>query len=264
MSYGSLLFAGICWFCALIFGVMALWAFKRRTPMHFWSGSTVHPDEITDIPAYNRANGMMWAVYAACMALAGIVALFSIAAGTVLLLTACLPGIVVLIIVYKRIYHKYKRESYISEKHRIPSKTAKVLIIGTVIVSCLIFIAVGLLFYYGEKDPEIVIVDNRIQNSSLYGRNIHLTDISGVSLLQESMNDIGGVGTRTNGFSGFGQARKGWFQSDELGSMLLFVQADTAPTIRLERRNQAYTIYISFRDSAETERLYRELRNAMR
>ena len=120
MTFGSLLFACICWFCALIFGTIALWAFKRNTPMHFWSGSTVHAEEITDIPAYNRANGMMWAAYAACMILSGIVALFSITAGTVLLLIVCLPGTVVLIIVYKRIYRKYMRESYTREKHRTP------------------------------------------------------------------------------------------------------------------------------------------------
>ena len=109
MYSGNLSFAVICWLCALLFGLIALWAFKRRTPMHFWSGSTVEPEEITDIPAYNRANGIMWAVYAASMALAGMAGLFSAIAGTVLLVAICVPGAAVLFIVYRRIYKKYGR-----------------------------------------------------------------------------------------------------------------------------------------------------------
>ncbi len=52
-----------CWFCSLIFGVIALWAFKRKDPMNFWSGITVRPEEIDDIPSYNRVNSLMWATY---------------------------------------------------------------------------------------------------------------------------------------------------------------------------------------------------------
>ena len=77
--------------------------------MHFWAGSTVEPDNITDIPAYNRANGIMWAVYAAVMVLSGLLGLFSITAGATVLVLACVPGVIILFIAYKRIYNKYKR-----------------------------------------------------------------------------------------------------------------------------------------------------------
>ena len=108
--YENIVFAAICCGCALIFGLIALWAFVRRDPMHFWAGSTVKPEEIADIPAYNRANGIMWTVYAVAMLLSGLAALFSIIAGVVLLLIVCLPGIVGLFIGYKRIYEKYKNK----------------------------------------------------------------------------------------------------------------------------------------------------------
>lgn len=111
MWFANRILAALCWLCSLIFGIIALWAFKRKDPMHFWSGSTVRPEEISDIPSYNRANGLMWAIYTVCMAAAGIVSLFSIKAGAVLLGVICVPGVVILIIVYNRIYNKYKSTS---------------------------------------------------------------------------------------------------------------------------------------------------------
>jgi hypothetical protein len=108
MPFVNVFGAGVIWFCALIFGAIALWAFKRRDPMHFWSGSTVRPEEITDIPAYNRANGWLWTLYAVCMAAAGVVLLFHVKGGVVLAGIVCFLGIPVLIVVYKRIYNKYR------------------------------------------------------------------------------------------------------------------------------------------------------------
>lgn len=95
MSDANILFAVICWMCSLIFWGIAIWAFKRKDPMHFWSGSTVRPEEIRDIPAYNRANGIMWSIYAACLLMAGLVSLFSIKTGSILLFIIFLPGIAV-------------------------------------------------------------------------------------------------------------------------------------------------------------------------
>lgn len=34
MTLGHIIGAATCWFCALIFGGIALWAFKRKDPMH--------------------------------------------------------------------------------------------------------------------------------------------------------------------------------------------------------------------------------------
>ena len=98
----------VCSFCSLVFGLIALWSFKRKDPMHFWSGITVKPEEIADIPAYNRANGMMWALYALAIFLSGVLTLFSESAGAILLMVILLPGLGVLIFVYYRIYNKYK------------------------------------------------------------------------------------------------------------------------------------------------------------
>ena len=47
----------------LVFVGMGIYSFKRKTPMYFWAGTTVKSEEISDIKAYNRANGIMWVSY---------------------------------------------------------------------------------------------------------------------------------------------------------------------------------------------------------
>ena len=113
MNFTNILFAGIVWFCSLIFGIVALWAFKRRDPMHFWSGSEIKPEEITDIPAYNRANGFMWTIYTVCMVVTGTISLFNIWIGVGLVGIICVPGSIGLIFAYKQIYNKYKRKNIV-------------------------------------------------------------------------------------------------------------------------------------------------------
>lgn len=111
------LISAICiWICSAIFGGVALWAFKRKSPMHFWSGSTVKKEEISDIPAYNRANGWMWTVYALCMFLTGIMSLFYLKTSAILLVVLSFPGLILLIFVYYYIYKKYSNNSSSSQK----------------------------------------------------------------------------------------------------------------------------------------------------
>ena len=43
---------------SLLFTGISIYACRRKKPMWFWSGSTVKESEITDIAAYNRANGI--------------------------------------------------------------------------------------------------------------------------------------------------------------------------------------------------------------
>lgn len=123
MSSANITFAAICWLCSLIFGLIAFWAFKRKDPMHFWSGSTVMHEEISDIPAYNRANGLMWVAYALSLAVVGLLSLFNIKAGSILLVVICFPGLAVLIAVYNKIYKKYKANMIICKTGKSKSKS---------------------------------------------------------------------------------------------------------------------------------------------
>ena len=109
MSFPHVFSPVICWVCSLIFGVVALSGFKSRDPMGFWIGRAVKPDEIADIPAYNRANGLMWTIYAVCIAMTGIISIFNIIAGIILFGLICAPGLFVVYFIYRHIYKKYKR-----------------------------------------------------------------------------------------------------------------------------------------------------------
>ena len=49
---------------AFITGI-GVYAWRRKKPMWFWSGTKVRESEISDVPAYNRANAIMWICYSA-------------------------------------------------------------------------------------------------------------------------------------------------------------------------------------------------------
>jgi len=257
MSFSNIFFAAICWLCSLSFGVIAIWAFKRKDPMHFWSGSTVRPEEIINIPAYNRANGLMWTIYTVGMVVTGILSLINILISVILLAIICVPGTIILIIVYNRIYNKYRRTSVTCKIDNSTSKTPKAIIIAIIAFLGMVLVLVGTMFYYGSKDPVVNILDNSIQIKAIYGLNIDLSEITDISLIEKSMGEIG-IGTRTDGYGGIGGALKGNFESDNLGETLLFVQSKSSPTIRIERIGKK-DVYISFRNIENTDQLYSEL-----
>jgi len=172
MSFSNIIFAFICWLCSLIFGAIAIWAFKRKDPMHFWSGSTVRPEEITNIPSYNHANGLMWSVYTACMVVTGIVSFFSISIGAILLIVVCVAGLIILVIAYTMIYNKYKNISFTLKKDNSMSKTPKAVKIAITAFVGIVFVLVSIMFYYGSKDPVVTILDNSIQIDAMYGVDI--------------------------------------------------------------------------------------------
>lgn len=93
----------------LTFTIIGIYASKRKEPMWFWSGSTVSPHEIKDIPAYNRANGAMWCIYSIFFWLAGILYFWFPDIGIALMILAFFPGFPVLIWNFYRIKKKYRR-----------------------------------------------------------------------------------------------------------------------------------------------------------
>jgi len=154
-------------------------------------------------------------------------------------------------------------------------KTWRAEYIVVIIAVIVVMINMGVTVYHAEKDPEINIIGNSIQIKSRLGlsgdslSNVDFSGITGISLIEKSMMDIGGTvkrpsGTNLDGYDLFGRALKGRFHSlnHDLGVFLLFVQYRSSPTIWIER---AYgnDIYISFRDGKETEMLYNEIKAAI-
>ena len=44
--------------CSALLTGIGIYAWRRKEPMWFWSGSTVKAEEISDVRAYNKANGI--------------------------------------------------------------------------------------------------------------------------------------------------------------------------------------------------------------
>ena len=125
-------------------------------------------------------------------------------------------------------------------------------ICGVVLLGTVVMMVIG------EFDPVVSIKNDSINISGMYGLNVGFHEITGVTLIEDSMQNISdGQTMRTNGFDGFGQAQKGHFTSPQMGMHIRLVQSRTSPTIRIERR--AFDIYLNFRDSEKTLLLYDDL-----
>ena len=112
--FGIILMTFVNLMCAGVFYSIGTWAQKRKDPAHFYSGTTVDPKTISDIPAYNRENGRLWKLYsipfwlcAAC-AFASIWAEVLMTVSIIILVLACTVGIGWLVWRYQRILKTYK------------------------------------------------------------------------------------------------------------------------------------------------------------
>ena len=95
--------------CGLIFTGIGIYAWRREKPMWFWSGTAVRKEEITDVKAYNRENGIMWICYSLVFWISMLLGIRNISAAGIVLAAGCLGGIPILAVVYGRIYRKYKK-----------------------------------------------------------------------------------------------------------------------------------------------------------
>ena len=122
------------------------------------------------------------------------------------------------------------------------------------VISAVVLVGVGALFIAGEREPRVEINQDSIRIQAMYGLEVDLANIRGITLLELSMREIG-PGRRTNGYNG--GALRGHFTTG-----LLFVRPDSSPTIRIERE-RGPNIYISLRGSEATRVLYSELAAAL-
>ena len=104
---GMIIITACSFLCAAIFYGIGIWASKREDPMHFYSGTTVDPKTVSDIPAYNLENSKMWMIYSVPFWASGVVSFFHMGAAAVIVTVACFPGFLWLIFRYKRICKKY-------------------------------------------------------------------------------------------------------------------------------------------------------------
>lgn len=95
---------------ALLTG-LGIYAWRRKQPMWFWSGSTVKEEEISDIPAYNRANGIMWIVFSLVFWVSTFLGFVSVRAAGLIVIIGCVLCVPGLPIAYGIIYRKYSNKA---------------------------------------------------------------------------------------------------------------------------------------------------------
>ena len=93
--------------CAILFFSIGVYAKRLKKPMWFWSGVEVDASKITDVPKYNKENGIMWQLYSLWYWAMGIAEIWSSAAALTLLILSCTVGIVILVCSYQHICKKY-------------------------------------------------------------------------------------------------------------------------------------------------------------
>ena len=94
--------------CSALLTGIGIYAWNRKKPMWFWSGSSVKETEISDVTAYNHANGIMWVVYSIIYWIATFAGSWNSVTAVSLIIVGCVIGLPLLVVVYKRIYARYK------------------------------------------------------------------------------------------------------------------------------------------------------------
>ena len=113
--FGIIIMILCSWGCAGLFCGIGIWAARQKKPMYFWAGIPVAPDSITDISAYNRANGKMWIQYSIPFWISGgcsIVGMWDgrfFVASTIVLVAGSIAGSVWLILRYQHISKRFTR-----------------------------------------------------------------------------------------------------------------------------------------------------------
>jgi len=106
----KMIFFGIMVFVSMIFTILGICFWRWKTPVGFWTGQEVKEDEITDVKAYNKENGIMWLGFSGLFWIAAFAGLFGGGMmGGICLFIAMGIGIPMLPFSYNRIYRKYSR-----------------------------------------------------------------------------------------------------------------------------------------------------------
>lgn len=101
-------------FCSGIFFMVGIYAWRKKEPMWFFSGSEeeIKAEHFHDIEEYNHKNGMMWGIYAISSVIPylfyrfHLISIQGFAFSTIIIYSI---GIVIMIIYWTHLHKKYTR-----------------------------------------------------------------------------------------------------------------------------------------------------------
>jgi len=117
------------------------------------------------------------------------------------------------------------------------------------------------IIFLGADETKVNVLDDRVQIKGIYGVEFYLSEISGLNMIEKSMDEIG-AGENINSYSVTNGYVRGRFNKPGLGEILLFVEPKIAPTLWIER-DGGEDIFISYKDGQKTELVYREILKAI-
>jgi O-antigen/teichoic acid export membrane protein len=104
---GKIVWVAACGMSAVLFTGIGIYAWRKKSPIHFWAGSSVKSEDVSDIAAYNKDNAIMWITYSLFFWIGGFAGLFNSIVGCIIV-AGSVPGLILLVIWYNKIFKKYK------------------------------------------------------------------------------------------------------------------------------------------------------------
>lgn len=128
-----------------------------------------------------------------------------------------------------------------------------------IFVFVLIIISVGLLIYFGYKEPDIEINSSTLKLKGLYGVNLLFTEIAEIDTI--SWNEMPMIAMRTNGISIF-RIHRGKYKTTKDEKIYLNIYSGISPLIRIiEQNGSAY--YINRKNTEETRQMFKKLKKTI-
>jgi hypothetical protein len=102
-----MLWMTICFVTAIILLTIGKNTLTREKPISVKKSADIPNGQIVNVFAYNRASGLLWAVYSLCFFLCGVIGFFASKVGFILFLVAIFPGCIIVWIIFRLIKKKY-------------------------------------------------------------------------------------------------------------------------------------------------------------
>jgi len=136
--------------------------------------------------------------------------------------------------------------------------------IGTICLVAFLALAFTLpiLLSGGEQEPTVEITDSGISISAQHGTKIDFTEITDIFLVEHRMHVVvGGITWRTYGYA-TAATQKGYFRSNNYGSILVFTRTNSSPTIHIQRKDKP-DVFLNFSDNDTTRAVYHDMKTAL-
>lgn len=118
-----------------------------------------------------------------------------------------------------------------------------------------IVVPVGLLIYFGYKEPKVIIDTNTLKLKGLYGVNLPFTEIAEADTIVWSK--MPAISIRTNGIS-LDKVHRGKFKTTNGEKINLSIHSGISPVIRIVAQDGS-VYYINRKNATETRQIFKKL-----